>query len=432
MSENELLTYNILKEKILSDDNTLQIIKNINYKYSIPITEKLTDKYFEFMKKVNISKIILLYRNDMNQINNYLVKTFIYLYFKKEEINIRDILYQEIRNNTTYIMDDDSNNFNRLRNRDDPNLTNVNETAYTQNNYTYNNHMQTNVQNNTEEFSNYRNTNNNTVSKINNNGIPRFNYNHIQYNDIILVVDTRYQNLSNTDRTKFLFNVSNNMKKKYIRSGNITAVGNITNIVQFEISSLSIPYIPVANNKHGIIRLRLNDFTSDCCEDYEFVYHWVFNIKYIEETNRIELTPVDKIYKFRKPITELDGLSMTFGSPCVPIKFDADRLFTSNIDYTTNPGIFTFPENHNLATGDCIIITGFTSLTPGEDQTVLEQINNPHGHPVTVVSCTQICADGIELDKIKNPDPDFNVEIFFDSKRIICNIKVKYIINDTS
>ena len=36
--------------------------------------------------------------------------------------------------------------------------------------------------------------------------------------------------------------ISNNTKNKQIRSGSVTAVGNITNIVQFEIVPFSIPY----------------------------------------------------------------------------------------------------------------------------------------------------------------------------------------------
>jgi hypothetical protein len=405
MSNTELLTYNKIKEYLLSDRNTLTILKNINKITQLPINEELTDKYIKLQKKIDITKLIYLYRNDIDKINIHLTDLFITIYIKKDYPNVREVLYREIRNNTTTIMDDDSNNFNRLRIRDDPNLTNTGVAS-----------------DNKESF-------NNTV---NINGIPRFNYNHIEYNTITLSVDTRYQNVSNTDLTRFDFNITNNMKKKYPRSGNITALGNITNIVKFEICGFTIPYKPIIDNKFKQVTLRLNDFTSDCIEHYEFVHHWKFTMKYIEEDNRISLEPCEKVYEFRKPITEINNFSLTFGNPFVPIKFDKDRMLTTNIDYTTNPAIFTFGEDHNLSTGDNIIISDFTSLNPAEDFTILEEINSLEGHSITQVSCNQICVNGIDLTRILNPDSNLVVEIYFNSKRIYCNIKVTYIINDST
>jgi len=424
MSNTEILTYNNLKNKIKSDENILEIIKLINKTTKLPINETLTDKYIELTKKIDLNKIIYIHKTDIKKINDHLVNLFIYNYLKKDFPDVRNMLYREIRNNTTYIMDDDSNNFNRLRIRDDPHLTNINEKVYTKNHYSYSDII------NKENLESKKESYNNNIVNIN--GLPRFNYNHIEYNTITLSVDTRYQNIANTDRTRFDFNVSNNMKKKYPRSGNITALGNITNIVKFEICGFSIPYKPIVNNKFKEITLRLNDFTSDCIEHYEFVHHWKFKIKYIEEDNRILLEPCEKIYEFRKPITEIDNFSISFGNPFVPIKFDKDRMMTTNIDYTNNPAIFTFDEDHNLSTGDFIIINGFTSLNPAEDYIILEEINNLEGHQITTVSCNQICVDGIDLTRILNPNPDLIVEIYFNSKRIYFNIKVTYIINDST
>lgn len=389
------ITYNEMKDLILSDQNILLIIKEINKQTKIPITEDLTDKFFILTKKINLNKIVLVYKKDLKKINELLVNLFIQRYKSDDNFNIEQYLYEQIRKNTTHMMDQDTNNFNRLRYNNDPNLT-VRK----------------------EGFENVI-----PISKI--------NYNHIEYNTITLSIDTRYQNLVNQDSTIFSFHVTNNTKTKHIRSGNITAVGNITNIVNFEISKFSIPYTPYADNSFNQITLRMNNFYADIIECYEFPHHWKFTTYHNEKNNRIELTPIDKIYEFRKPITAISNFDLTFGNPFNPIKFDKDRLITQFLDYTSNPAIFTFNESHNLKTDDTVIITGFTTNDMAKDYEIIEQINNPEGYKITTPTCSSICVQNLDLTKVKEPIEDLKVEIYFNSKRISCHIKVKYIINDS-
>jgi hypothetical protein len=395
-------SYKDLKKYILIDTNILNIIKNIHTQTNVPIDEQLTDNFINFTKQLNYQKLYTKFKN-IDEVNNYIIKSFINIYLKRDYINIHNVLYNEIKNNTTYIMDDDSNNFNKLRNKNDPYLNDINSNKETLSNK------------NTESFNN----------KFN------LNYNHIKYNDIIFNVDTRYQNLSNTDLTKFVFNVNNNMKIKTQGMGAINVVANITNIIQFEIEAFSIPYIPIANNQFKLITLRLNSFRADCIEHYEFDHHFIFSSYYNENTNRIELTPTNKIYKFRKPITELNDFSLTFGIPYIPLLFHPDRMMTTIIDYIANPGLLVFDNPHNLTANDNIIISDFTTLNPGEDQTIINQINNPNGFNITTPDPYIICVP-VNLTLVKYPDPDLQIMVYFNSKRIICQIKVKYIYNDST
>ena len=58
----------------------------------------------------------------------------------------------------------------------------------------------------------------------------------------------------------------------------------------------------------------------------------------------------DGEFKFNKPITHLDSMTITFATPLEPIVFDKDRLLGTITSYAS-PTVIQFPENHNLTTG---------------------------------------------------------------------------------
>jgi hypothetical protein len=149
------------------------------------------------------------------------------------------------------------------------------------------------------------------------------------------------------------------------------------------------------------------------------------------KNNSIILNPDNKIYKFRKPITRLDELTFQFGSPLTPIIFPKDRLRTLPINYLNNPGILEFNENHNLQTGDMILIENFISDDLAADMDLLAEINSKSGHPIVVINCKQISIN-IGFKKLKAPTDGQTIEVYFLSKRIMFPLKIKYIINDST
>jgi hypothetical protein len=376
-----LKEYNELKEKIINKENIFAIVKTINNKLNInTINNQLIINFMKFIKQVDLRFLIINLKN-VDNINSKIIDLYINN-IKTENIDIHEIRKQTVKEQITKVLDDDSNNMTYL---------------------SYNKNL--------------------TLQSHN-------NHNDLQYNDIIIFLDSKYQNIANRDLALINFNISNNTKNKQLRSGSVTAVGNITNIVQFEIVSFSIPYKSIADNIQNKVTLCLREFTSDCIEAYEdSPFHFIFSTQV--KKNSIILEPDNKIYKFRKPITQLNELTLRFGSPLTPIVFDKDRMTSLPVDYTKDPGILTFSQDHNLQTGDMITITNFTSNDPAADMFILNDINDPNGHPITKIDCKSISIN-IGFKQIRDPIPGQTVDVYFESKRIMIPLRIKYIINDST
>lgn len=373
-----LKEYNAKKSKIINKENIFTIVKIINNELNInTINNELIVDFMKFIKEVDLRLLILNLQN-VNQINNKIVELYINNKIKNESTDVHEMRKYEMHNHTTKLIDDDSNNLTNLSFNKKDVLSNFN--------------------------------------------------NHFQYNTIIIFLDSKYQNIANRDSSLINFNISNNTKNKQVRSGSVTAVGNITNIVQFEIVSFSIPFKSSADNIQNKITLCLREFTSDCIEAYEnSPFHFIFSSEV--KKNSIILSPNNKVYKFRKPITHLNEITLRFGSPLTPIVFDPDRMTSLPIDYSKDPGILTFAQDHNLQTGDMITITNFTSNDPAADMFILDEINNPVGHPITRVDCTSISIN-IGFKQIRSPIPGQTANVYFESKRVMIPLKITYIIND--
>lgn len=372
--------YNEAKSNIINKNNLFIIIKIINEKLKIDkINSNLVIDIMNFIKEINLH-LLIVKLNDIDLINEEIVKLYLANRIGSQLTDGHEIQKTELKSHTTKMIDDDSNNLTNTSFHKDKILNNFN--------------------------------------------------NHYQYNDNILFIDTKYQNIAKRDLSQFNFNISNNTKTKQVRSGSITAVGNITNIVQFEIVPFSIPFVSTADNIQNKITLSLREFTADCIEAYENAsFHFIFSTEV--KKNSIILNPDNKIYKFRKPITRLDELTLQFGSPLTPIIFPKDRLQTLPINYLTNPGVLEFSESHNLQTGDMILIENFTSSDPAADMFILDEINSKSGHPIVVINCKQISIN-IGFKELKAPIIGQTIEVYFLSKRIMFPLKIKYIINDST
>jgi len=145
--------------------------------------------------------------------------------------------------------------------------------------------------------------------------------------------------------------------------------------------------------------------------------------------NLIDLTPINKTFRFYKPITRINEFSLRFGSPLSPIVFDKDRLYTSSINYASNPGILVFSESHNLVTGDLVYIEQFNTLTPAQDLNIIEEINNSQGHICTRINNTSISIN-VDFTQIAlaSQIPGLSVLVYFGSKRILLPLKFRYLI----
>ena len=248
------------------------------------------------------------------------------------------------------------------------------------------------------------------------------------WRDSNILIDSRYQNIANSDRSRIVFTIVNNTKVKTPGSGVITSISNMRDIVEIEIYPFSIPYMSAADNYYQKITLSILELSAisiDAYEDSQF--HFIFQGKI--NGNLIDLTPINKTFRFFKPITRINEFSLRFGSPLSPIEFDKDRLYTQSINYTSNPGIITFSEAHNLVTGDLVYIENFDTLTPAQDLNIIEEINNTQGHICTRINNTSISIN-VDLTQIDlaSQIPGLSVLVYFGSKRILLPLKFRYLI----
>lgn len=248
------------------------------------------------------------------------------------------------------------------------------------------------------------------------------------WRDSNILIDSRYQNIANSNRSRIVFTIVNNTKVKTPGSGVITSISNMRDIVEIEIYPFSIPYMSAADNYYQKITLSILELSAisiDAYEDSQF--HFIFQGKI--NGNLIDLTPINNTFRFYKPITRINEFSLRFGSPLSPIEFDKDRLYTQSINYATNPGIITFSEAHNLVTGDLVYIEHFDTLTPAQDLNIIEEINNSQGHICTRINNTSISIN-VDLTQIAlaSQIPGLSVLVYFGSKRILLPLKFKYLI----
>ena len=243
--------------------------------------------------------------------------------------------------------------------------------------------------------------------------------------DINILIDSRYQNLSNQDRSKFSFTIVSETKNKSEGSGTIIASTSLQNIVEIEVFPFSIPYFTDADNYYKKITMSLLELSASSIDAYEnSQFHFLFDIE--KRLNLLYLTPINKIFRFHKPIAKINELTIRFGSPLAAITFEKDRLTTSNINYASNPMIIEFYESHSLLSGDIIYINGFETLDNAKDLSIINSINTPKGHLCSRIDNTTISIN-INANLIQFPDTSRQFVVYLGSKRLLIPFRIRYL-----
>ena len=244
-----------------------------------------------------------------------------------------------------------------------------------------------------------------------------------------VLLDTKYQDLSNTDKSRYNFYISPNTSTDYNQSGMITSYSDIKNITQIKIGSFILPYINNNLNYFHEITLTFLGINSNAYYTNEknnnFHFKFIYDVSSFNN-NLVILKPVKDTFTFTTPITHLEDISIRFQDPIYPIIFNADRMYPSNFNYSSNPGQITFATNHNLYNNDVIVINGLTTFDDNVNSTILSQINNIRGVVVSVISPTVISIS-YDFTQIINPNNTSLPLIYFESKRIRIPIDIKYI-----
>lgn len=253
-------------------------------------------------------------------------------------------------------------------------------------------------------------------------------------------IDTRYRILDSiTDNSinEFRFNTHHDHT---FRQGSINIIGYIRDIVMMEIAPFKIPKTSNEEVENEIIQykkvtLGFNEFDSQGVIAHENrFYHFEFVVK-DEEDRFYDLVPLPNTaarFYFRKPITALSDITISFGTPYQVLLFDKDRIVFT----ITNPaaGILRFTtatgENHNLTVGDLVYMEKFNTDNQSSDISLIQSMNRSRGQKISNVFNTvfdiDIAALGIS-DPVGNIIPQSGIELYLGSKRILFTVRLSYI-----
>lgn len=389
------------KKKVKNVNNLKDIIKMAETEFNKKFNKIEIENLVNFINKINLESI---YDKDLNVVNSSIITIYKKNVSKPKNFDIQEYLKNQINDIPQSIP---NSKYESFKNKENFDGTNTNDSILLQN--LINMFPSLNTEDDKINF----------TKILNRDSLLR---------DSNILLDSRYQNISNTDKTQIQFTIMNNSKLKVPGSGIITSLAPMRDILEIEIFPFSIPYSSNADNYYNKITLSILELASISIDSYENCqYHFMFTAT--NNKNLIDLVPVNPIFRFYKPITNINNLTLRFGTPLNPISFDNDRLYTSFIDYTTNPCTITFAQSHNLISGDLIYIDDFTTLNPAVDLNVINSFNDINGYLCTRLSDTKISIN-VDATLVLFPDPNLSINIYFGSKRILMPLKMRYLYNN--
>lgn len=208
-----------------------------------------------------------------------------------------------------------------------------------------------------------------------------------------ILLDTRYRILDGDGTTSFQWNFINN---EIASQGTVNAIGNIRDIIAIRVFPIRIPYNSNADNEYNRISLFIQEFSAQSFIAHENRrFHFMFRPVVFDRWISLETADFnDGYYRFRNPITRIETLTLTFGSPLEQITFDTDRMNAYILDagYSTIT-TFNTVSPHNLETGDTVIISNFSTLNNSTDNVFVSAINRTNGHIITYIDVDTFSID---------------------------------------
>ena len=262
-----------------------------------------------------------------------------------------------------------------------------------------------------------------------------------------MILDSRYRILSGTNIngiSKFSWNYV--LQSQIEAQGGVNIIGNVRDIIAMRVYPFRIPYVGSADNKYSRISVFVEELGSQSFVAHEdrkfhFMLRSTIDSEFIElETNKFN----DGFFYFEKPVTTLNTLTLSFGSPLEKIIFPHDRSWCT-IDYfalsplsliTTyvNSPVGSSLQEHGLNNGDMVYFDLFNvgdvppALTDQKliNDTIKETVNRKDGFLITVINTTSFTI-AYDTSNIQNPIPNIRFQVFFGSKRMFIPVELTYI-----
>ena len=240
-------------------------------------------------------------------------------------------------------------------------------------------------------------------------------------NTAYFLLDTRYRVLENDGKKYFKWCHMNNITTS---QGTFNSIGDIRDIISIKLMQYRIPNVPSANTPYNRISVLIHELSAQAFMAHENVrYHF---LGCSDEKNKsldwIEVKTSDFYhgeYKFNKPITTLNTITISLGSPLEPIIFEPDRgegiiEFTQSMAPTLTT--ITFPIDVKLKVDDIIYITNYTTVKP-ESYAVLNILNEPMGLPIISTTGTSITI-AVDTSSLNKQTLSGTVETVFNSNTL--------------
>lgn len=273
---------------------------------------------------------------------------------------------------------------------------------------------------------------------------------------VYITLDSKNRSLSTIGRRRLMWDVLNNANIEF--QGSSIVIGNVRDIVSMKIRKFRIPNVATAVNSFNKITLLIEEWLAQSFIATEGRrYHFSF-MPMASGSLHLDLLPLpdtsNGIFNFRKPITRLDTLTLSFGAPLSPVLFGPDR-FTATAGYAgagisavvpVSPALvpgnqrltITSTIPHNLVIGETVIISGYTSQNPAGDQpatkAIVEEVNNVAG--LTIVAINSPTSFDVQVplaNSVIVAVPAYfsgafapTVEVFIAKSRIIIDLELIY------
>lgn len=206
-------------------------------------------------------------------------------------------------------------------------------------------------------------------------------------NTAYIILDSRNRSLEN-DGTKYL-------KWTHINSiitsqGTCNSIGNIRDIISVKLAPYNISELLALNIPLAQMSCLIHEMATQSFITRNGRFHFMGDVTRIFDRSDVKRITNkdynDALYKFNKPITNLDTITVSFFDPIETL-----TLFKDRMEGEVVPGLvttFVFPESHNLVDSR-VYINNFTTATEN-DTAVVSEINATNGHNATVISLTEI------------------------------------------
>lgn len=254
-----------------------------------------------------------------------------------------------------------------------------------------------------------------------------------------LMLDTRNRVRSDSDPSNRKTMTWNFYQGSRWAEGQVSGIGTIRDIVGIECGTIMFPNIEdQAYTEYGQVSMFIHEFSEQSSILSENVrFHFLFNAENVTGdagTERLKLVSAfsDKAETcFGSPITTINTITISFGSPGERIVFPED--------YDPNPGTITVsaapgqPTSFTtsmiintgiLSNGDMVYLEGFTTGDVSADNTIIRLANREKGHVIQNVGSTSF--EIAALDTSTATSTVSVNKIIFGSQRFFIPLKLRY------